>query len=230
MLSSEWSTTAGESLPRQTNQAEMKLCAVSESLGHLPFPEAAKVSADLGLAGLEIGTGNWCAAPHAKLQSLLESKEERRKFLDELERNELELAALNCNGNQLHPVDGERQGKVVSDTVRVAEMLGVDKIVLMSGLPAGGPNDRRPNWVTCAWPLENGEILHCQSEECEAGSDDRTGDGQLGPLGKVTDSRRSFEARNTHVHTVGDETENHQHRGKVKPVRAGPHSRLQQQR
>jgi sugar phosphate isomerase/epimerase len=57
MLSSEWSTTAGESLPRQTNQAEMKLCAVSESLGHLPFPEAAKVSADLGLAGLEIGHG-----------------------------------------------------------------------------------------------------------------------------------------------------------------------------
>ena len=65
----------------------MKLCAVSESLGHLSFPEAAKVSADLGLAALEIGMGNWCAAPHAKLQSLLESKDERRKFLDVLEQN-----------------------------------------------------------------------------------------------------------------------------------------------
>jgi myo-inositol 2-dehydrogenase/D-chiro-inositol 1-dehydrogenase len=33
----------------------MKLCAVSESLGHLSFTEAAKTSADLGLAALEIG-------------------------------------------------------------------------------------------------------------------------------------------------------------------------------
>jgi sugar phosphate isomerase/epimerase len=31
----------------------MKLCVVSESLGHLSFEDAAKVSAELGLAGLE---------------------------------------------------------------------------------------------------------------------------------------------------------------------------------
>ena len=143
----------------------MKLCAVSESLGHLSFPDAAKVSADLGLAALEIGTGNWCAAPHAKLQSLLESKDERRKFLSIFEQNGLSLAALNCNGNQLHPVDGERQSKIVYETVQVAELLGADTIVLMSGLPAGGRNDVRPNWITCAWPSENGEILNWQWNE-----------------------------------------------------------------
>ena len=51
--------------PRQFENSEtkMKLCAVSESLGHLSFEEAAKASADLGLAGLEIGMGNWSAAP-----------------------------------------------------------------------------------------------------------------------------------------------------------------------
>ena len=143
----------------------MKLCAVSESLGHLPYEEAVKVSAQLGLAGLEIGTGNWCAAPHANLQSLLGSKSDRREFLAVLERSGIKLAALNCNGNQLHPVDGDRQSKVVYDTVRLGELLGVDTIVLMSGLPAGAPNDVRPNWVTCAWPLENGEILDWQWNE-----------------------------------------------------------------
>ena len=143
----------------------MKLCAVSEGLGHLGFEEAAKVSAELGLAGLEIGTGNWCAAPHANLQALLESAEERRKFLAVFERNELALSALNCNGNQLHPVDGERQSKVVYDTLHLAELLGVKAIVLMSGLPAGGPNDVRPNWVTCAWHRENLEILDWQWNE-----------------------------------------------------------------
>ncbi len=143
----------------------MKLCAVSEGLGHLGFEEAAKVSAEIGLAGLEIGTGNWCAAPHANLQALLESAEERRKFLSVFERNGLTLSALNCNGNQLHPVDGERQSKVVYDTLRAAELLGVNAIVLMSGLPAGGPEDVRPNWVTCAWHRENLEILEWQWTE-----------------------------------------------------------------
>ena len=82
-----------------------------------------------------------------------------------LEENGLALAALNCSGNQLHPVEGERHSEVVYDTVRLAELLGVDTIVLMSGLPAGGPNDVRPNWVTCAWPPENREILNWQWDE-----------------------------------------------------------------
>jgi sugar phosphate isomerase/epimerase len=143
----------------------MKLCAVSDSLGHLSFKEAAKASADLGLAALEVGMGNWSAAPHADLQSLLKSKEKRQEFLSVLEQNGLSLAALNCSGNQLHPVDGERQSTIVYETVRVAGLLGVRTIVLMSGLPAGGPNDVRPNWVTSAWPLENGEILQWQWNE-----------------------------------------------------------------
>jgi sugar phosphate isomerase/epimerase len=143
----------------------MKLCAVSDSLGHLSFKEAAKASGDLGLDALEIGMGNWSAAPHADLQSLLKSKEKRQEFLSVLEQNGLSLAALNCSGNQLHPVDGERQSTIVYETVRVAGLLGVDTIVLMSGLPAGGPSDLRPNWVTSAWPLENGEILQWQWNE-----------------------------------------------------------------
>jgi sugar phosphate isomerase/epimerase len=143
----------------------MKLCAVSDSLGSLSFNEAAKASAVLGLEALEIGMGNWSAAPHANLQSLLESKEKRREFLSVFEKNGLSLAALNCSGNQLHPVDGERQSKVVYDTIRLAELLGVDTIVLMSGLPGGGPKDLTPNWVTCAWPPETREILDWQWNE-----------------------------------------------------------------
>ena len=60
---------------------------------------------------------------------------------------------------------GERQSKVVYDTVRLAGLLGVDTIVLMSGLPGGGPKDLTPNWVTCAWPPETREILDWQWNE-----------------------------------------------------------------
>src|SRR6202047_3525828 len=143
----------------------MNRCDVTESFGNLPFEEAAKASADLVLEALEIGMGNWSAAPHANPQSLLKSKEKRQEFLSVFEQNGLALAALNCSGNQLHPVDGERQSAVIFDTVRVAGLLGIHTIVLMSGLPAGGPNDLRPNWVTSAWPPANGEILKWQWNE-----------------------------------------------------------------
>ena len=56
----------------------MKLCAVSDSLANLPLHEAAKTSADLGLAAWKIGIGNWSPAPHANSQSLLASKEKRQ--------------------------------------------------------------------------------------------------------------------------------------------------------
>ena len=143
----------------------MKLCVVSDSLGNLSFEQVAKASASLGLGALEIGMGNWSSAPHADLASLLKSKDKRREFLAVLAESNLSLAALNCSGNQLHPVEGERHSKVIDDTIRVAALLGVDTIVLMSGLPAGGPNDLRPNWVTCAWPRENREILDWQWSE-----------------------------------------------------------------
>jgi hypothetical protein len=55
-------------------------------------------------------------APHADLQSLLKSEEKRRDFSSVLERNGLSLEALNCNGDQLHPVDGEQPNKVVYDS------------------------------------------------------------------------------------------------------------------
>jgi sugar phosphate isomerase/epimerase len=82
----------------------MKLCAVSDGLGHLPFEDAAKAAAALGLSALEICMGNWSVAPHADLQSLLESREKRQDFLSVLERNGLSPAALNCSGNQRHPL------------------------------------------------------------------------------------------------------------------------------
>src|SRR6516165_9349336 len=119
----------------------MKLCAVSDSLGNLSLPEAAKVSAGLGLAALEIGMGNWSAAPHANLKTLLKSKDERREFLAVLKDNGLSLAALNCSGNQLLRGDVERRCEVGYESLRCRGLLGSGTSVLMSGSPAGGPTD-----------------------------------------------------------------------------------------
>jgi sugar phosphate isomerase/epimerase len=96
----------------------MKLCAVSESFGAPRIRRGCESFGRNRPSRLEIGTGNWNTGNHVNLQSLLESAEERRKFLSVFERNGLALSALNCNGNQLPPVDGERQSKVVYDTLK----------------------------------------------------------------------------------------------------------------
>ena len=137
----------------------MKIGMVSDSLAHLGFEQMLDAAAKLGVQGIEVNTGNWSGAPHLDLAELLGEAGARTRFRAAFESRGLELIALNANGNQLHPTDGARQLGVVQDTVRLAGELGVDKVCLMSGLPAGGPDDRMPNWVVSSWPPETQTIL-----------------------------------------------------------------------
>lgn len=143
----------------------MKIALVSDSLAHLPFPAMLDAAKALGIEGLEIATGNWSSGPHIDLAALLRSAPARRDFLSEFTRRGLELVALNCSGNPLHPVDGARQSAVTRDTIRLAGELGLGKVVMMSGLPGGGPDDRWPNWVVSSWPPETQDILAWQWQE-----------------------------------------------------------------
>ena len=143
----------------------MKIGVVSDSLGHLPFEEMLDTAASLGIEGVEINAANWTAAPHLDLAGVLASAEAQTQFRRAFEARGLELIALNANGNQLHPTEGERQSAALYDTIRLAGALGVDTVVLMSGLPAGSPDDRTPNWVISSWPPETQEILRWQWQE-----------------------------------------------------------------
>lgn len=143
----------------------MRIGAVTDSMAQLPFADMLDASAELGLEGIELNTGNWSSAPHCDLEGLLGSEAARRELLDAIEARGLELFALNANGNQLHPTDGDRQSKVLHDTIRLAGALGVDTVVCMSGLPAGAPGDVMPNWVVSSWPPETQEILRYQWDD-----------------------------------------------------------------
>jgi sugar phosphate isomerase/epimerase len=143
----------------------MKIGMVSDSLAHLPFEAMLDAARELGVEGVEVNTGNFSSAPHLDLEGLLASAGARRDFLAAFETRGLALIALNANGNQLHPAEGERQSAVLHDTIRLAGLLGVDKVCLMSGLPAGGPQDRTPNWIVSSWPPETGRIVAWQWQE-----------------------------------------------------------------
>lgn len=143
----------------------MKIGLVSDSLAHLGFEEMLDAAAAAGVQGVEVNTGNWSPAPHIDLPLLLQDAGARSRFLSAFERRGLELIALNANGNQLHPVSGPTQSQVLHDTIRLAGLIGVRTVCLMSGLPGGGPEDRTPNWIVSSWPPETGEILAWQWRE-----------------------------------------------------------------
>jgi sugar phosphate isomerase/epimerase len=79
------------------------------------------------------------------LKSLLGSASERQAFIAAVKQCNLDIMALTANGNQLHPTEGDRQSEALHDTIRLAGELGVDTVVLMSGLPEGAAGDKMPN-------------------------------------------------------------------------------------
>jgi sugar phosphate isomerase/epimerase len=143
----------------------MKIGMVTDSLAHLSFGDMLVKASQLGIQGLEFNAANWTGAPHMYLKALLESGEARRNFVSSVKSFDLEIIAFNANGNQLHPTEGAKQSKALHDTIRLAGELGVDTVVLMSGLPEGAAGDKMPNWVVSSWPPETQTMLQYQWEE-----------------------------------------------------------------
>lgn len=144
----------------------MRLCFVTDGLGYMSFEEMLDTSAALGFESLEFACGNWSNAPHADLDGLLESTRKREMFVNAIKSRGLEIEALNCSGNQLAPnEEGKEHQEVVEKTFRLAELLGIKTIVMMSGLPGGGPEETTPNWIITSWPPITTKILDWQWNE-----------------------------------------------------------------
>ena len=142
----------------------MKIGLNTDSLGALPIDEMLDVAAGLGVQCVEFPTGAWSSAPHVQLDRLLESEPARRELLARVHDRGLTISALTCNGNQLDPVSGPEHDAVTRKTIALAALLGVDRVVLMSGLP-GGPGDKHANWIVVAWPPEAQAVLAYQWDE-----------------------------------------------------------------
>jgi sugar phosphate isomerase/epimerase len=144
----------------------MKIGMITDSLGNLSFDEMLRASAELGLETLEFACGNWSSAPHIDLAAMLDSAATRAEFVAKVHDHGLTIAALNCSGNPLHPgPQGKQHRQVTEDTIRLASLMGIDRVVMMSGLP-GGPGDANPNWIITDWPPECADIQRYQWDDC----------------------------------------------------------------
>ncbi|MFH3048945.1 sugar phosphate isomerase/epimerase family protein [Klebsiella michiganensis] len=133
----------------------MKLALCTDVLAGLAFPEMLDRVKQYGIECVEMTAGGWSPCPHVKTEELLASPSALAAFRGELEKRGMEIVALNCSGNPLAPgALGEKHTASSYRTVELAAKLGVKKIVMMSGLPGGGPDDKIPNWITStvSWP------------------------------------------------------------------------------
>lgn len=133
----------------------MKLSICTDVYGNLAFTDMLDKVKSLGVDAVEMTAGGWAACPHVPTAQLLADEDKLKAFKAELEKRGMEIAALNCSGNPLCPGEmGERHTKSSYDTIVLAGKLGVKKVVMMSGCPAGAAGDKTPNWITStvSWP------------------------------------------------------------------------------
>ncbi|WAH98965.1 sugar phosphate isomerase/epimerase family protein [Arthrobacter sp. MMS18-M83] len=143
----------------------MKLGVYNAILHDRPLPEALKVIADLGLTGIEINTGGFLPAVHVPtFDDILVSDAARDDYLGIFEGTGVAIAGLNCNGNPLHPKReiGEKHAEDIRRSIRLAERLGQNRVVTMSGLPGGEPGATVTNWIVNAWNSAALDVLDYQ--------------------------------------------------------------------
>lgn len=146
----------------------MKLSICTDVYNDLSYIQMLDKVQSLGVNAVEMTAGGWASCPHVKTQELLASEGQRKAFMAELSKRGMEIAALNCSGNPLCPGEmGEQHTASSYDTIRLAGLLGVRKVVMMSGCPAGAPGDKTPNWITSttSWPAYMGPALDYQWNE-----------------------------------------------------------------
>lgn len=131
----------------------MKLGAYTACLHDTPLPEALETLRGLGLTSAEINSGGFLPAAHLPIERVRASQDARDEYLGLFAAAGVTLTALNCNGNPLdpNPEVGPRHAQDVCDAIDLAALLGVARVVTMSGLPAAEPGGRLPAWTVEPW-------------------------------------------------------------------------------
>ncbi len=145
----------------------MKLGVLTVLFSDQPLEKVLDMVAEAGCQCVELGCGNYPGNAHCNPAELLADEDKLKQFKDLIASKGLEISALSCHGNPLHPNEAiaNENIEVMKQTVQLAPKLGVDVVVNFSGCPGGGPDDKTPNWVTCPWPPDFSEIVKWQWEE-----------------------------------------------------------------
>ncbi len=145
----------------------MKIGVFTVLFAQRPFEEALDYIRDAGVEAVEIGTGGAPGNSHCDLDALVDNADAQAKYLNLITSRGLEISALSCHGNPLHP--NKEAARADDDsfrkTVRLASQLGVQNVITFSGCPGDHEHAKYPNWVTCPWPTDFADVLKWQWAE-----------------------------------------------------------------
>lgn len=142
----------------------MKLSVLANLYGSKSLDETLAILTGLGVQTVEIGAGGYPGKAHCNPARLLSDEAKFNEFVGTFKKYSVEICALACHGNPVHPDPAE--AKAFDDDFRaavlLAEKLGVDTVITFSGCPGDHAGAKYPNWVTCPWPGEFLKILDWQ--------------------------------------------------------------------
>ena len=145
----------------------MKVGVLTVPLSGQPLPQALEYLRSIGVEALEIGCGGYPGKGHCNPEELLSDKSKLKLFKDTIEEYGMPISALGCHGNMVSPdkAAAERYRRDFDNALKLAEELGINKVITFSGCPGDCPDSKYPNWVTCFWPDEYPKILDYQWNE-----------------------------------------------------------------
>ena len=145
----------------------MKLGVFTTLLSNKSLDEALAYFKSKGIEMVEIGCGGYPGNAHADPEILLKDENAFNEFKATLDKYGLEVSAFSCHGNPVHPNKeiAADFDKVIRNAILLAEKLGIHQINTFSGCPGDWEGAKYPNWVTCPWPNDFGEILDYQWNE-----------------------------------------------------------------
>jgi sugar phosphate isomerase/epimerase len=144
----------------------MKLGVFTVLFAEKTFTEMLDYVKESGLDAVEIGTGGYPGDAHCPLDELLESKEKRDAYMQEIEKRGLSVSAFSCHGNPVSPDPEFRESshQTLVKTIELAKLTNVPVVNCFSGTPGADDDAMHPNWPVVPWPNEYGEILAWQWE------------------------------------------------------------------
>jgi len=142
----------------------MKLGVMTPVLYSMDLESALKYLSTLGVQTVEIGTGGYPKNLHLNPKDYFANPAKARELKSLLAKYNMKISAFSCHGNPVHPnkILARQFHDEFIDTLKIAQMLGVDTVVTFSGCPGGCPAATTPNWVTYTRPAEFAQILEYQ--------------------------------------------------------------------
>jgi sugar phosphate isomerase/epimerase len=145
----------------------MKIGVMAAAFAGQGLDKALDYMVEVGVEAIEVPTGNYPGDALCNPAEMLADKTKCDEMVGKIKSAGLEISALSCHGNPLHPDKkiAAAHHETHRKTVELAEKIGVKVVINFSGCPGGSESDTTPNWITCPWPDDFTNAVQWQWKE-----------------------------------------------------------------